>query len=479
MKNHLQNNNRVNCRSECGSVLVLVALTVFLIVAMVGLAMDAGQLYAVKQRAVAAADAAAQAAVMDIYDATSTDHGYSTALWYTRQNGFNTAADAVTVTYPGCPGLSWCNGHVALSGIDTPNLVEVTVSRTVNTALLRILGPTVSTVSATADAAIVLAPAPLPIIVTHPTLSNAVDTGGNKSGITVCGGPQRAFQINSNSPTAINNPGIDLSHAGPASDGSCADAVAGADLAVVGGPVSLPSNVTLGVNGSYQEPASTVPDPFASVNPPVKPGDAPAPAPLVPGQNGCLAGETCTLYSPGNYSSAIDVQHGTALFKPGIYYISSGGFSCSSNGVMRMATGLTDPTTGWAGHMMVYNTGPAYGAFNLQAGAVATLVGSPSTSAYEGILFFQDRNSPALTHQLQGGGVLNLTGTIYITNSLSVMQANPSQYQTLSFGGHSGSTTQVIGEIVTSAISMNGSTTLKMYLTSTPTRDVRQVALVR
>src|SRR5579859_4525666 len=78
-------------RGEEGAVLIIVALTLAAVVAMVGLAMDAGVLYLTRQRAQAAADAAAQAGAMDIYNGTSADHGSSNATWYAQQNGFNTA----------------------------------------------------------------------------------------------------------------------------------------------------------------------------------------------------------------------------------------------------------------------------------------------------------------------------------------------------------------------------------------------------
>lgn len=485
MNNHLQNHNGTHRGCERGSVLVFVALTLFVIVGMIGLAIDAGHMYAAKQRAIAAADAAAQAAAMNVYRGSS-DNGSASAVWYAQQNGFNTAADTVTVTYPSCSGLPWCNGHVTLSGIDTPNLVEVTVSRTVNTTLMRVLGRAASTVSATANAAIVLAPAPLPVIVTHPTLSNVVDTGGNKSAITVCGGPQRAFQINSSSPTALNNPSIDLSRAGPLSDGSCADPVTGADFANVGGPAAQPTNVNLGVDGSYDQPASQIPDPLAGVNPPPMPATAPART-TVTGTNGCPIGRSCYLYSPGKYPNAdgpLDVKNSTALFKPGIYYISSGGFTNDTGGTMLMATGFTDgatgTNTGWTYNILVYNSGPAFAPFFFKSNSnAANLAGAPPASVYKGILFFQDRNSPAMTHSFTGQATLTLTGTIYITNTLAIMQATPGQYQLVSFGGGSGSGTIIQGEIITSAILMNGNTTITMHLTSTPTRDVRQVALVR
>ena len=62
-------------RSEQGSVIVLVALSLVIVIGMLGLAMDAGQLYVTKQRAQAAADAAAQAGVMDMYNGATVPAG--------------------------------------------------------------------------------------------------------------------------------------------------------------------------------------------------------------------------------------------------------------------------------------------------------------------------------------------------------------------------------------------------------------------
>ena len=102
----------------------------------------------------------------------------------------------------------------------------------------------------------------------------------------------------------------------------------------------------------------------------------------------------CQLYSPGLYTGGIDVKNETWVSSQGLYYINGGDFQNSANGHMMMATGFpSDPATG-AG-MVVYHTGT--GTFDVGANSKANLIGSDAGSIYKGILFFQDRNSPANT----------------------------------------------------------------------------------
>src|SRR5262245_34225338 len=94
--------------------MILLALSVFLLGA-VGLAIDGSHMFLQRQMAQAAADAAAQAAIMSIFDGTNATgtHAFSTAgaftcasvnptpCYYAQSlNGFSTGADTVTVDYP-------------------------------------------------------------------------------------------------------------------------------------------------------------------------------------------------------------------------------------------------------------------------------------------------------------------------------------------------------------------------------------------
>jgi len=469
-------------------------MSIFLIGA-VGLAIDGAQLYAHRQMAQTAADAAAQAGIMSIFDGTnatganafaidtppssftcSTTDGRSPCV-YARQNGFGgSASDQVTVSFPtSAPGVN-------LSASDPVNLIKVTVQRTLTTGLIRFVGPSLSTIKASGTAAIIDVVSPIPIIVTHPTMSGSLSSNGNPA-ITICGGPARSIQVNSSSSTAVSlnsNTTIDLSKAGPNDPGNCSTGT-GADFGVWGGPVTKPTPVNTGSTGHYIQPASPILDPLADVSPPLNPGGTnPVPGPLSNGDSGCPASprKPCMLYAPGQYIGGIPIVNQTAVFLPGIYYIVNGNFGNGANGDMYMATGRTDPVTGWTGNMLVYMTGN--GTFDLTANATANLVGSPANSAYKGILFFKDRTSPANIHQIgSGGSQITLSGTLYITNSLAIMKATPSQYQTVSLQGNSGSNTTINGEIITRALTMGGGPAITMNLNAGQTVHVRQVALVQ
>jgi hypothetical protein len=309
------------------------------------------------------------------------------------------------------------------------------------------------------------------LLITHPTLANPISAGG----VVICGGPARSVQVNSNGANAATGAGIDLSRAGPNDPGNCTTGT-GADFGSFGGPTGVPAGMSLGTTGHYVQPASPILDPYASIPAPAVPAAAPAKKALANGVKGCPASpkKSCSLYSPGLYPSGITVKNETAVFKPGLYYMASGGFGNAANGDMVMATGVSaDAATGSG--MVIYNTGT--GTFAAGANASATLIGSDNTSTYQGILFFEDRTAAAQTHNLGGGGAITLTGTIYLTNSLSIMKANATQYQSLSMGGNS--SIQINGSIVVGALSMHGAAGVRFNLSRTPSLLVRQIALVR
>ena len=489
-------------KDEEGQAVVLVALamSIFLIGA-VGLAIDGAHLYAQRQMAQAASDAAAQAGILSIFDGTNSASGnaaaFSTASSFTcsttdartpcvyaNKNGFGSSTtDTVTVDFPPSSSVP----GVTFSGTDPTNLIRVTVQRSVSTTLMRLLGPTSTMVSAVSGAGIVDVVAPVPILITHPTLSGSLSSNGGVL-VTICGGPRRSIQVNSGSSSASTTNGsgtIDLSKAGPPDPGNCTTGT-GSDFGVWGGPSTSSFIYYPGSTGHYRQPASPILDPLAGVAPPTVPSAAPAPTPLANGTSGCPASprKSCMLYSPGLYPSGIDGKLQTVIFQPGIYYIQNGGVGCSALCDMYMATGFTDGSsgtnTGWTGNMLIYNTGN--GSINLGANGNVSLVGSPSSSSYLGILLFEDRNAAANTgksaHSLGGGGGLNLLGTIYLTNTLALMNANAAQYQELDLQGTPGSTTYIQGEIIVGTMHLGGNAAITMNLNSNSTLNIRQVAMV-
>jgi Flp pilus assembly protein TadG len=500
-------------KGEAGQaiLLVILALSVFLLGA-VGLAIDGSHLYAQRQLAQAAADAAAQAGVMSMFDLTNTGgaHAFTattgssftcstsdpkTPCYYAQTlNGFNQASDTVTVSFPtaATAGLS---SKPSITFEDP--VIQVTVQRNVPATLMQLLGWSTIPVQARGTAAIEDIPSAIPIIVTHPTLAGSLSFNGNPT-IKILGGPRRSIEVNSSDPGAVNptscgNATVDLHLAGPNRKG--------ADFGnnAQGGPSSACFTFIPGV-GQYLH-ASAVADPLLGV-----PVPSPTGLPLQPavpstvsfGTNGCPSSGGCPLFLPGVYSSGIEVKGsntvGVSLFAPGMYYISGGGFNMDSNSAAQMATGLSAdvnfPEIGNAG-MVVFNTGTNKAdIFNFDANAGAaspiSLVGAPDSSKWDGVLFYEDPTAnggihlgtgPSPGHTIQGGGTINLTGTIYI-NRRPAAGVDSTTFQNLALQGKAGSATNITGEIIVNTLSMGGNPNVIMTLDSHQF-IVRQVALVQ
>ncbi|HKO19245.1 MAG TPA: pilus assembly protein TadG-related protein, partial [Acidobacteriaceae bacterium] len=210
--------SRVLEREEGQSVvLVVLAMGIFLIGA-VGLGFDGSHLYSERMRAQLAADAAAQAAMMSVFDGTynagaaqfpvssggnyvcgSTLATASTPCVYADKNGFNSSnGDTITLSYPAssaAPGVQLASGYPT-------ELIQVEVDRDVPTTLMRMLGPSATTVKAIGIAAIVSVNSPIPIIVIHPNLTQSFYVNGQPT-VKICGGPQRSIQVNSTDANAF------------------------------------------------------------------------------------------------------------------------------------------------------------------------------------------------------------------------------------------------------------------------------------
>ncbi|HYM12900.1 MAG TPA: pilus assembly protein TadG-related protein [Bryobacterales bacterium] len=535
-------------------ILVVVALSLCLIAA-IGLAIDGSQLYAQRQMAQSAADGAAQAGIMSVLVGTNTAANKNafgagpfdcaagdirTPCAYATKNGFDKAnGDTVHVEFP--PGSA--EPGVNLFTAYPVNLIRVTIIRPVKTSLMGLLGSSLSGVAAQATAAIVQVVEPVPILVLHPFSQGAFRRGGNGT-ITICGGPRRSIQVNScacpscpapcdngNNNWAVTDNGnapIDLSKAGPLDPGTCTTGT-GADFGDLGGPPPpYPGTLLLGTKpGHYLSGAGPIHDPLHDVPTPSQPPASltAASQPAVPaGVDGCPAGFTnCVLYLPGTYNGGISARNQTALFDPGLYYMNGGGFHSASNSTMLMATcnapaqpTLTPPLpalpadtiNGIQCGMVVYNTGngnndiidvgangsagcyvPAGGGAPVCPG----LQGAPVTPAWEGILFFEDRDSAAHTgvsgsHKLGGGGNLALTGTLYLTNwdicptggacTTMTSLGNGTKYQQVTLRGSGGNTTLIQGQIITGVLDAGGNGTIRMNLASLQL-PIPQVALVR
>ena len=149
--------------------------------------------------------------------------------------------------------------------------------------------------------------------------------------------------------------------------------------------------------------------------------------------------------------------------------------------VMCTNTATCPTTTNTGSGMLVYNNGG--GPFQIGANGDVNLLGTPDTSVYKGILFFQDRTAATTQHKLGGGGDLKLTGTIYLTNTLASAVSPVSPYQHLLLQVNPSSTTLsstlIIGMIIVSELELGGKAGITMQLDPDAHLHIRQVALVK
>ncbi len=375
---------RPNRESGQAIVLVAVALGLFMLGAL-GLGIDGAQMYAHRQMAQAAADAAAQAAIMSLLRGTNSTstHPFSTGSSFTcsvppaaldlrtpcvyaQNNGFGTSADTVVVSFP--ESVSGVN----LSSDPTP-AVSVSVQRVLSTGLIRFAGITSSTVKAKATSGILVSVPPECVYVLDPSAANAFTAGGGASVTMNCG-----IAIGDSNKVAATV-------TGGATVSASAISITGG-YTVNGGATVSPLPVT-GV------PAAG--DPFASVSGPT--------AGSCDYTNYHPGWGSWTL-NPGTYCGGITIDNGsTATFNAGTYIVNGGGIhftggaSISGSGVMFYLTG----------------TNASYASVAMDGGASVTLSG-PASGAYMGLLFFEDRSIVSNKNAtFTGGASLNLTGSLY------------------------------------------------------------------
>lgn len=462
---------RVEKRSgEAGqaTVLVTLAISIFLLGA-VGLAIDGSQLYAQRQMAQRAADAAATAGINSIFNNSSalgTSAYYCTATdttspcVYVRNNGFasayasgtcapSTASDCIKVD-PN-PGVAVPN---LASG--TPNEVQVTITRAVDMTLTKMLGLSSFNVTARATAAVVTVLSPIPILVLDPANKGAFSINGTNAGITISGGPIRSIQVNSDNGTcsvsgnlgncASTSGYVDLSGAGPSGTGGY--------FGNVGGPGgSYPGTLTPSAN--YLQPVGVFQDPLASMGAPSDPihgsptsvtrDDQHPTATESPGTGDCPSNlssltslSSCSVFSPGYYDAGINLSGVYAIFRPGIYYINHNGFQLGSNTIARMAINqynsdplpTTDPLyTGWTSGMLVYNN-PGVDGTSIKTNKDYILIGSNSGQ-------INNNNFVDATNCPSGGNCfIGANGGVLTAAACSAGTAGNSYYGTLFYESH-------------------------------------------
>jgi Flp pilus assembly protein TadG len=422
-------------------ILVVVAMSIMLIGAL-GLAIDGGQMYAQRQMAQAAADAAAQAGIMSIYDGTNVTsaHPFGTGATpiasyqcttadsitpcvYARDNGFGgTTADTVTLSYPASVS------GVTLSGGNVPAFT-VTVQRTLKTGLTRFVGAAAtSSISAKATAGLVGTVSPDCVYVLDPSAQNAFQAT-NGATVVVSGCAITVDSTNSDAATISGGSSVTAS----------AINVTGGDV-ISGGASATPTPVTGVAAGA---------DPFASL-----------PAPTVGSCNftNYSPGYGTWTLNPGTYCGGITIGNGaTATFNPGVYVINGGG--------LNFGGGTT--ITGSQVTFFLTGTNATYGSVTISNGVNVTF-SAPTSGSYLGVVFFQDRTiTSAAKATFSGGATMQITGTLYFPTT-SVLFSNGS------------STANYSTAIVAKQVSFTGGSSIKYDVTGLKTGLFsKSVALVQ
>ncbi len=417
-----------------GTILVVMALLLAVMVAMVGIVLDGGQLMLTHRRCQNAADAGATAAALEILRGRSNGEAGAVATTFAQQyNGMSAATVAVNIPPASGP-------HAGDS-----RYVEVLVDDPVATRLIQVLGgPTTRTVSARAVAGW----EPVNINGLVMALNGAARPGLRMTGNGSLKVNGTVF-VNSNG-GGLNEYGqpINNGNSGNAIETSGNGSIQAVDVESVGG-VNDPSKITNYDSGSSQSPLHTgvapQSDPFEFLPPPTTANGA------VATNYGAvkLSGTQSVTLSPGVYTSISATSNVTVTMQPGIYVITGGGVSLSGNatlsgsGIMlyntgsdyNVNTGLPDSGDGSSSPPAGGN--PTFGALSITGNGSLNLTSyTNAASPYDGLLFYQRRLNTQ-TMDLSGNAALDsMKGTVY------------AKWATLNLSGNGTMNTQfVVGEV--------------------------------
>jgi hypothetical protein len=368
---------------DSGQVLVAVALLSVVLVGFLGVALDGGYMYLLRRRAQTAADAAAYAGTLEIWQNRLTNIT-AAARTDSAINGYTHAGSTVVDVY-----------NPPISGPWTGNIkfVEVVITQPYDPFFMQVLGFGSSPVRARAVGGVVGVGMGCIHALNPEDSATLMVTGGATLNATACG-----VIVNSDDPHAIHNTG-----------GGCINA---GSVDVVGGVHT----------GSCVTPTPTqIPDPIAD---PL----AGLPRPTITGcneTNWSHNSGTITLTPPAGgvytFCGGISISGGTVIFEPGLYILNGGGMSVSSTAQVQ-GDGVTFYNTQaqagepWGGSYGNYNfTGQTWGYLKAPTNPL---------NPWAGILMIQDPTlDPAIVQAggdsfFAGGADMVLEGIIYMPDSL-------------------------------------------------------------
>jgi Flp pilus assembly protein TadG len=369
-----------------GTVAVLTAACMVLLLSIVAIAVDGGTLLSERRHAQATADAAALAAATDLFTNYWTNNGAdpngsakTSALATASANGYTNdgTTSIVTVNIPPQSGF-----YVGQAGY-----AEVIVQYNETRGFSNIF--TSGTIPVKARAVAVGSPIAgnVGILVLDPTSKGSFTTSG--------GGAS----------TVVGTPIVVDSNNADAAIGGGGGSVSAPDFYITGGYTtngggSFSGNMHLGVP-PWADPLKDLPVPDPSTM-------------TVQSSKKIQYTQGSVTLNPGVYKGGINVSgSGSLTLNPGIYYMDGGGFGFSGQGNL----------TG--NGVMIYNN-PGNGNSD---GISVTGLGSinlsgPTSGVYSGLTFFQNRTSTVTGNISGNSGTTNITGTFYFAGALLQIQGN-------------------------------------------------------
>jgi len=385
---------------EGGQAVVLFAILMLALLFMVGLAIDAGQLYSNKRTEQEAADAAAFAGAVILYQGGSGAQAIAAATADAQTNGYvsddplcptiDTGTTCVTVNWPPQAGAY-------AARLDH---VEVIIIRKVQTALVP------------AEAAF------------NPVRARGVAGAENlNSGYAIMaidrGNISQAFWANANADVHLNGGGILVN----STNGSAAENDQNnAGRFTVQTPYSLDVNGgATGYWGTDGVPVNTghnqVPDPFGGFPPPRTGG-----LPICNSLNACQDG--AGNQTPGIYNVSLGGSGNTSLtLNPGIYILRAGAdthgnATVTGTGVFLFNTYSIFPSD-------LHGATASCGQLDL-AGNGAMTLSAMTTGPWRNLLVYQDVNcsGPDNSVVIEGNGSFTGTGSFYVPTAPFVFNGN-------------------------------------------------------
>ena len=430
-----------------GQAIVMVAIVFMALLFAVGLAVDAGQLFAAKRAQQEAADAAAFAGAVVLYQGGSVTQATQAAIDDAGRNGYSDGVNSTTVTV---------NGYSAAQGTYGPSSgpyagevpimhVEVIIVRQVKTTLVP------------AEAAF------NPVRARGVAGSESLNNGYPIMSLgTGCGTP--GLTVSPNEDIHVYGGGIvtnSCSASGVSGFG------AGQDLKICASPPAActPNPYTFGVVGgtsgssfpagiTVQTGITAVADPFAGY-----------PKPDGRSYNGVnsLPTNPATIGLTSTWPEGIYTGSLSGPLCHGIYILKGNGF----NGITQDTNGAhVDANTNTAcdGKVMIYNTMSGYPASTGTCSGMSggSVIRPLTTGIYSYMTIYQD---PACTASLSesGNNTLDATGTLYLPNGTIDLNGNPA--------------TVVGGQLIAKQINVqNGNLTITYTSTTTATPTLPRLA---